>query len=189
MEKLSLEYLKKKPNKREKFIFGLFCLALVVTFFRSCYVPSTKSINTLTQKNNSVNLKIKSFEEMDKKKILAPESILSKDEKITFFSRRAHFTEEQDNISLLNYLTNTTIFRNLRIKDAKFSVDETNTKFNVRKVRLAVEGPMPVFLNYLENIESLPLLLILDKIIIKASGLEGRNINVLIEGSFYGSKD
>lgn len=179
---------KAMPTAREKTIFYGALFFFFIFFLRSCWFPSMNAITAVQQEMNDA-MKEKSEIESPAGFLGMPsQKWLGTEEKRGEYLSAAKKLSDSPNIVMMREFSNPALLRGLKLIDIKFEQASQQKGVLTQPWKLSLYGSFVSVGSYLERLESLPMLLIIDNIDIKTSNDPLGHVSAEVSGTGYGWK-
>lgn len=186
LKEINLEYLKQKPSKREMILLGIFCVAFTIIFTSKCYLPSHEAITGL---KSTLNTKI------EQRKTLAAMPSLKMASKTTrqpnlsdnaaYYKKMASYSHEDGYNALLKFITSKAFLGNCEIKSIDHTEEKTGS-LTINKITINISGPFVELKEFINKIENLPMLFVLDKLSLSTAADDSSIIEATLDGTLKG---
>ena len=182
---------KQLPNKREKIMFVAALIVFTFGFFKSCWNPSSKAISFAKE-----DMKVAIQEKKQIKKALKEQSKIQKpvkrnvvtSAKMELYEGWAKTVAVLPNSILMRDFSSPAILRGVKLQQV--DLQETKQKGAITELawEITTSGSFISVGGYLERLETLPMLLIVEEIDIKNNTVIMGHIDAMIKGTAYGWK-
>lgn len=160
--------MRRKPEKREKILFGILLTVIMATFFKSIILVDIEEINIVRSQLDII--KQQPFTTLPKTETKKRWIGTTKD--VRDASETA-FDPEQ--------------IQNIKIIKNQFSPIKIDQSRQIREVSLSVMGDFYALKNYLSHLENMPAPLVIHTLSIQKSAADSDVLNLEISGELYGA--
>ena len=187
----SKESLQEIPNRREKIIFFVAMFVFIIGFMKSCWNPSTTSLRVVKSEIKTMQIDRKAISDivsnMGGTSDLRQNFNMGKDE-WAIYDKMARKVANAPDAMLIREFSSPALLKSLDLTGVDFESRKIEGGVVKQKWKVSVEGSFMDIGGYLENLETLPILLIVKKIHVESIGNERGHVSAEIEGVAYGWK-
>ncbi len=186
---LSRADLRGIPNTREKLIFLLTVVVCFFVFFKSCWYPSQRAIGSV---KSNVQVVQKELEKVKKSKKAAKQKV----KKVWFgnkntrekYNKFAKKVALEPDVYLMREFSNPLLLKDIKLEGVNFAGSKQDGTTVTQNFDLNLRGSFVSILHYLNRLEELPLLLVINEINVDSEDNRQGGVSVEINGVAYGWK-
>ncbi len=179
------------PNKREKLIFVLAIVIFLFVFIKSCWVPSGDAISLVKKELEASGGERRSIESGVKNKDGKPgagSGWQGTMKQRFYYTGLAKKMADDPDLIMMNEFSNPALSQGVKI--AKIDMPDSKVEAGITKQPWTIElkGSFISVGEYLDRLESLPILLIIDSMDIQTTGDAFGGVKAGVSGNVYGWK-
>lgn len=174
--------LNQKPNQRERIIFALALLFFLVTFVRSCWVPSHRAISEVKNQLRLMEAERGTLAQVSQLKTVIKKT-KGEDIPLPLTKPMAFVGSVKEMEATLGRLSEPRILKGVRLLKSRFAEMEREGNLLRRRIELELVGGFQGLGRYLNALESMPAPLWIEAFSIKTGG---DKLSAKVRGSVYG---
>ncbi|MFH1874378.1 MAG: type 4a pilus biogenesis protein PilO [Pseudomonadota bacterium] len=184
---LSRSDLRGMPNAREKIIFLLTVIVCLFVFFKSCWYPSQRAISSVKSDIEVIKKEQTKVEKAQKEAKKNVKQVWSGTEEIREkYNQYAKKVALEPDSFLMREFSNPVLLKDIRLVAVNFADNKNDGNIITQKFDLSLSGSFVSILDYLNRLDKLPLLLVLNEINIDSEENKQGRVTLEINGVAYG---
>lgn len=179
-----------RPNKREKIIFFITIFIFLFGFIKSCWQPSSGAIGTVKADIKTTQTERQTLQNLASNMSGDMESTINiSKEEWELFDKMAKKIAAAPDAILMREFSSPAILRGVKLSEIKFDKKKDEGGIIKQKWSMTLIGSFLSIGSYVENIENLPILLIINNVNIHTlKESKVGHVSATIEGVAYGWK-